>query len=312
VAIDLPADLTDAINKYDQKANSFVEALMKFENKTKPELIFHYTDDVGLKGILETGVLWVSDLFHLNDPSELTHGFSLSVDVLKNKTTGINDEEVRAFVSDFNRFRIEEAAHFFVCCFSGNGDDLGQWRAYADNGQGYALGFQRDLLEEAFIAEDNCHTFPITYNDTELKELQEKIVEYLIEVISLATQNGYGEKIRAEYRNTLSTFHALNSIAGVIVFKHEAYAHEKEYRFLEIHRRTLKPPGVKYRMRPYSLVRYKEFHWRKTTPQVLKKIIIGPSADKLRAHRFAKDCVEAYQTAFPIAIEQSEIPYRLD
>jgi hypothetical protein len=46
----------------------------------------------------------------------------------------------KALVCQLERFDvdagIEAAGHFFICCFSGDGDDLGQWRAYADDGRG--------------------------------------------------------------------------------------------------------------------------------------------------------------------------------
>ncbi|WP_416152053.1 DUF2971 domain-containing protein [Pseudomonas sp. Bout1] len=33
-------------------------------------------------------------------------------------------------------------------CFSKAGDVLSQWRAYADDGQGYAIGFDSKLLKK--------------------------------------------------------------------------------------------------------------------------------------------------------------------
>ena len=36
-----------------------------------PPIIHHYTDDNGLRGILKSGKLRLTDVFYLNDPSEL-------------------------------------------------------------------------------------------------------------------------------------------------------------------------------------------------------------------------------------------------
>jgi hypothetical protein len=33
-----------------------------------PPIIYHYTNDAGLRGILESGKLWLTDIFDLNDP----------------------------------------------------------------------------------------------------------------------------------------------------------------------------------------------------------------------------------------------------
>lgn len=36
----------------------------------------------------------------------------------------------------------------YICCFSENGDILSQWRAYADDGKGLAIGFNVKKIEE--------------------------------------------------------------------------------------------------------------------------------------------------------------------
>ena len=55
---------------------------------------------------------------------------------------------------------IEQVAHFFVCCFSKAEEDLGQWRAYADNGRGYSIGFDAHMLEQALYCESHSGTWP--------------------------------------------------------------------------------------------------------------------------------------------------------
>jgi hypothetical protein len=49
---------------------------------------------------------------------------------------------------------------------------------------------------------------------------------------------------------------------SVLFYKHEAYRNEQEYRFLQLHRGDVPAPDVKFRSRPYSLVRYREFDWK--------------------------------------------------
>ena len=65
-----------------------------------PPLIFHYTNDVGLKGILDTGKLWFTDIFDLNDPSELSHGFSHAVTILNGMAAG-GPPESKLFAQQF-------------------------------------------------------------------------------------------------------------------------------------------------------------------------------------------------------------------
>jgi len=149
----IPQDMMEALAKFcstaDQIVNSFCKTL---ESQKPPKIGYHYTNDVGLKGILETGQLWLTDIFNLNDPSELSHGFSHAVNILNDRTAN-GPPESKQFAREFSNFHqrgMQEAAHFFVCSFSKDGADLGQWRAYADNGRGYALGFDTKFLETAF------------------------------------------------------------------------------------------------------------------------------------------------------------------
>ena len=90
---------------------------------------------------------------NLNDPAELKHCFSHAVDIINGRATA-GPGESKIFAQQFERFLIdggiEAAAHYFKL-LRGADDDLGQWRAYADNGHGFALGFDTTLLEGAFI-----------------------------------------------------------------------------------------------------------------------------------------------------------------
>ena len=82
----IPQDMIDALAKFDSTAKQIIDSFCKtLESQEPPQTIYHYTNDVGLKGILETGQLWLSDIFNLNDPSELSHGFSHAVKILNNK-----------------------------------------------------------------------------------------------------------------------------------------------------------------------------------------------------------------------------------
>jgi hypothetical protein len=156
-------------------------------------LIYHYTSDTGLQGIIESGKLWFSDIFGLNDPTELRHGLKVAIDVLKSKIDDARPE-IATFASQLERFDVdagvEAAGHFFICCFSGDADDLGQWRAYAHDGRGYALGFKTAALEDAFCRRHGNpipqhSTFPVTYDDAELTRIQTALVDLIDPLISL-------------------------------------------------------------------------------------------------------------------------------
>ena len=102
---------------------------------------------------------------------------------------------------------------------------------------------------------------------------------------------------------------AVYVIQSAIFFKHEAYKNEQEFRLLQVYSSNAPIPDLRRRFRAYEMVKYKEFDWRSSQPDALKRIVVGPAADREKAVRFAVDCGAAFHKG-PIEIAVSPIPYR--
>lgn len=313
---DIPQDMKNALTEFDTTANGIVRSFIeKLESQDPPEFIYHYTNDVGLKGILETGQLWLTDIFSLNDPTELSHGFSHAVNRL-NAKADTGPPESRVFAKNFSAFHevgVQGSAHYFVCSLSSDGDDLGQWRAYADNGRGYAIGFDARALERLFTHRDdlpipNKSTFPVIYNDAMLAEIHHQMIDSMFDLISLPRGKDMDRASIIAYMTELSVYLSVHVLRTALFFKHEAYRNESEYRFLEIYKADV-PPEVKRRSRSYDLVKYREFDWKRLQAGMLKRIVVGPAADRTKAKRFATDCMAACHLG-SVEIGYSQIPYR--
>ena len=114
--------------------------------------IFHYTDAVGLEGIVRTKSLWASSIIYLNDSQEIYHAYKrirsyvnahqysdtdrLLIDLAIYRASGTQSH----VGGDFEHFGV------FVVSFSSVPDDLSQWRAYASN-HGYCIGFAPSQLK---------------------------------------------------------------------------------------------------------------------------------------------------------------------
>jgi len=313
----IPQEMKDALTKFDVTAEGIVKSLLDtVESQEPPKIIYHYTSDDGLRGILETGQLWLSDIFNLNDPSELSHGFSHAVNILNGKAAeGPPESQVFAkYFSAFHQAGMQGSAHYFVCSFSADGNDLGQWRAYADNGRGYALGFDAKALEDVFTKENgvaipnNC-TFSVTYKDAVIAEFHRQMIDSMFGLISLPHGKNMESTALHAYMTELSVTLSVHVLRAALVFKHEAYRNETEYRFLQIHRADVPPPEVKRRYRSYELVKYREFDWKRLQAGALKRIVVGPAADPAKATRFATDCLAACNLE-NVEVVCSDIPYR--
>jgi hypothetical protein len=200
-----------------------------------PPAIYHYTDGTGLRGILQTGKLWFTDIFNLNDPTELRHGFRPAIELLQAEAeTGL--PEMKQFANNVIAMLqggIEEIAHFFVCCFSRSSDDLGQWRAYADNGRGFAIGFDGLTLERAFCKHGDHPirghmTFPVTYEDDRLCQMYRQIIAMVVPLVSAPHGRDLSADNVNEYMSELMRSLCVPIIRAALFFKHKAYRNEEE------------------------------------------------------------------------------------
>jgi hypothetical protein len=101
--------MTTAIVCYDAEATKILQSFINIvEAKKPPPVLYHYTNDAGLAGIIESGQLWFSDIFALNDPSELRHGLGIAIGLLKSRATD-SRPEIATFASMFERFDLNIA-----------------------------------------------------------------------------------------------------------------------------------------------------------------------------------------------------------
>jgi hypothetical protein len=310
-----PQDMRDALDVFCRKAQNLVVKWVKTLSEPAP-LIYHHTNDVGLRGILETGQLWLTDIFKLNDPSEVYYGFSRAVDILKIKVASGPPECIRfadGLIAFVERNEIEKLGHYLICSFSSCGDDLGQWRAYGDDGRGYALGFDAEVLGDEYTScgaqLENTESFPITYNDAELDRMLGRIIDLMLPLVSSPVGKHLDKISCLAYLADLCTWLTVYALRFSLFFKHYAYENEQEYRFLEFYGANMVPANVKLRGRPYSLIRYREFDWRRVGDKALREIVMGPAADRKKSSQFAKDCLRL-SNARNVRIIFSAIPYR--
>ena len=188
---DLPTEMQKAIEDFNRKTSALLDSFkQQVMSKPTPSTIFQYNNDVGLRGIIESGTLRLTDIFYLNDPSELRHGCQPAIEFITAEESEVRPE-IKAF-APYLRARLQsgiEAANLFVLSFSEAGNDLAQWRAYADNGHGYALGFDGHILEQAFgKSKLGFATFPVSYSEDKLRHMHRQIIDELCPLISCRTQ----------------------------------------------------------------------------------------------------------------------------
>jgi hypothetical protein len=76
-------EIGETLDKFSSDIEEVVNSFAReMDAKPPPRIIYHYTDSRGLGGILESGRIRLTDIFGLNDPTELRHGLSPAIKFL--------------------------------------------------------------------------------------------------------------------------------------------------------------------------------------------------------------------------------------
>ena len=225
--------------------------------------------------------------------------------------------EIKKFcnhISNALRSGVVDFAHFHVCCFSETVEDLAQWRAYADDGCGFAIGFDAPIMKKQFdsdITASDVQLFPVIYDDDRLSDLLSDLVTEYLSRMSVLLKMKVDLEIRSQFILQLGSTLGFCCVQISLCFKHPAYRHEKEYRFLKTYSYNEDKSIFQVRSRPYELVKFTEYPWKNVAADSLKEIVLGPASDEEKSSKFVRDCLRAYglESISP-SIIRSALPYR--
>lgn len=110
----------------------------------KDDVIYHYCRAASFLAICNSKKMRFSDLFSMNDFMEMHWGYSIWEDA----ASELLDEVGREFLDEIGKIISVSGIRglLVAACFSLDGDVLSQWRACADDGQGYAIGFDAEAM----------------------------------------------------------------------------------------------------------------------------------------------------------------------
>jgi Protein of unknown function (DUF2971) len=310
-----PPQLQDALNKYRAWEK---EQLDREQAESKPTApLYHYTDARGLRGIFESQTIWFTDYRHLNDPSELLHGLKFARDIARQYRETAHPEAqffLDQFIYRFRHAPFDDVLEYYIASFSRARNDLDQWRAYADNGRGFAIGFAPHLFE---VVEKPPMLKPaefmsaVKYPEDATALYSPLIAEATQIFLSEAITNAHlmqHDAVKHAFARQLTTSLIATLIWRSLTIKHHAYKHEEEVR-LFIPQSLGLSPYVKTRPRGSENVPYIPQPWPVRVPGSVAEIVIGPAAPS-----DAKQTLREFLSTIGVEsnnITHSDIPYRV-
>ncbi|TAN65498.1 MAG: DUF2971 domain-containing protein [Methylobacter sp.] len=280
--------------------------------------IFHYTDLLGLIGILSNRGFWLSDARYLNDAEELHNGANLTVELIQRllvkKCYASFKEVLEGTLEKLNKTSFD---HHYICSFSMVADTLEHWRAYAMNGSGICIGFDLKNKTEYphFRLGPNYFTQKVIYEDNiKIWILLSVIHRYRHEF----TQDLKDHSIdfRDDYINSMAS-----SLSSVFVnFKNKAFHTEQEVRLVDSSSKIDFYNKKYHRVSNGMIVPYVctyDTKLKKTSGEELNpdnlpisKIIVGPIASQESTINSIKDFISDLGFDSEIEVVKSNIPYR--
>lgn len=241
-------------------------------------LVFYYCNVPTALSILKDHQIWMTSIRNLNDGNETIGVYKMIFNLLEKYDEGNHLSAMLEFARQPGAIQLYEtplgAYPEYIACFSKNSDSVSQWIAYADNGQGIAIGFD----ETAFIqiaSKKELAYHSITYvSEDELQKYIPFLYERLLE--KLCDNNLQMMDIAME--------HIKRSYPSGINLKTIHYASESEKRIIYQYPEKIEnlPDGwgIK-KIEAYAKSNMINTYVPLTFPKdIIKKIVIGPKYQK--------------------------------
>jgi hypothetical protein len=186
-------------------------------NPAMNELIYHYCGAEAFTQIVRTRTMWHTAFTALNDTTERKWGFD-QFQATADKLRKVCGADFIDRISEIVRLT-QDYSVVMISSYSLIGDRLSQWRAYADDGRGFAIGF----LPREF--EMPAKPLRVLYDRAaQRKELTNNIT-HVFEV----EKNQFGFKYDEHFRQ-----HWFNFGLDLCAYKHPSFSEEREIRRVHI------------------------------------------------------------------------------
>lgn len=317
--VPLPEALEIAIGEFNAWGNA---KLTRQQDADKvEETLYQYTTAAGLHGIFETEVMWCTDYRYLNDPSEFRHGLDLARKIIDDANSEGLDPKQAIFLETAHDLlsseRMDLGLRVFISCFSRARNDLGQWRAYGDNGRGFAIGFSPQMFgivdDERLSPVEKTFVSSVTYETEHASNRHRGSIDEVCKVYLKAAVENENLLNDPTIRKSFIWELTMSLVGGQLIWdsitaKHPAYSYEEEVRQVIFGAADSLAGEIKTRVRGNEIVPYVATPWKVRQQGMIKEIIIGPAASP-----GAKEAVIAmlrYHGVGGVEVTQSEIPYR--
>lgn len=247
------------------------------DNSSENAVLYHYCSIESFMNIIKSKSIWLTNSAFMNDRLEnkmIEKHFEDIIEILKPFKAEIY---LKNLIENFKKNKNQ----VYLFCLSKNQDKLSQWRGYADDGKGVAIGFSFNLGaslrkkipytgcdKESFIG-----FYDIVYDIDKQKEI---------------IQRKCDDEVRN--KNDISVLLSLDFVDLSMIFKDNSFYEEEEVRLMFVwnDKCEYKPENLsdlKFRYSKEKIIDYYEFNFDKNElPKIfdsilIPKIYLGPKCE---------------------------------
>jgi hypothetical protein len=233
-----------------------------------PTVLYHYTTQVGLLGILESRYIWATKIQFMNDATEFRTAIETVATELRSRAPDPFDPSPEHARVDalFDQLSAVESTDVFVISLTEEGDQLSQWRAYSGRHSGFAIGF--DVATLCKVASEHGFSLDRCIYDPQAHSL---LAATLVDsgLLWLSHSGRMTRRRCREFRRTL--------LKWAPMFKHYTFDEEREWRLVSTsHLAT--SPETGFRPGPSTIIPYYKLPLHaKDGSSVLSSVTVGPT-----------------------------------
>lgn len=274
--------------------------------RTPPQILYHYTSQAGLLGIITTKTLWVTNLHYMNDAMEFAYAIDLASYLFAERRKQVTAGEDIAFL-DAAKTALESVRQINVHVFSlsEQGNLLSQWRAYCPRTGGYSIGFDPDRLRQ-LMQPQQFFLASCIYDPQEQTKILSQIINELWEAFQaeISANPAWLAALVSKYCNMF--------IAEFIkvgpTLKDPSFFEEQEWRMIS-NPIAFDDSRMGHRPGTSTLIPYFSFSLMESAVDLpITEIIVGPTRHRELALQSTRSLVQ--RQAVNIRTRNSRIPYR--
>jgi hypothetical protein len=271
-------------------------------------ILYHYTSQAGLLGIVAKRVLWATNMAYLNDVSEYEYGRNVIRAALKKRQAGA-PEKNQNFIEETKSVFESKARDFFLTALTEAGDLLSQWRGYTEDGNGFCLGFDSKVLDLRSDFNGEWLLTRCEYRHSRQRELADQLIDQWLrkweEAEAAPEKLGFWDS----FLGPTFEFHVSAQVLA-LSFKDPSYSEEREWRLVAQRSDT---STVRFRAGKSMVTPYLDIDLRSSKPEdaevMLRSVIVGPCPYPVLAVDSVRMLLEANGHK-EVEITNSAIPFR--